>query len=1079
MSLQIVYGSSGIGKSYKMYKDVIALACKDDKESYQIIVPEQFTMETQKLIVKMHPGQGVMNIDASSFVRLAYRVFDENGIVLNKQLDDLGKDIIIRQLVEKNKDKLGVLAKNIDKMGYIEEIKSVISELLQYDISADKLKEVISNTTDYNLLNVKLNDILFIYNEFMTYIEDKYIASEELLDILCACIKDSEYVKTTTFILDGFTGFTPLQLKLIGELLKYSRDVIISFTIDANEKINVIKGVEELFYLPKDSISKLYNIAQFNEINIKEPIIMQGENQRFRESVELSHLEKNIFRYNFSSYKEIVNDIKIFECSKPKEEIERLIYEIKHLIVNENYRYKDIAVVTGNMDNYGEMTYKLFEQNNIPAFLDNKKNILSNPAIEGILALTDICLNDFDYASVFTYLKSGISDIAREHIDELENYVLAYGIRGKSRWSKEWLRKNKQLSTKEDYIKSINLYREAFLNEVMSFCDEIKKCVTAKDYCVQIYNYMLHANIQLKLDNMKSQFEANGKKALAKEYSQIFAKIIEVLDKIVELMGEDEISFREFVKLLKVGFKEVKVGIIPPTIDVVTIGDIERTRLKDIKALFLIGVNDGIIPIKLSGGSILSNRERQILDDNNFKIKPLLRENVFIQRYYLYLNLTKPSRRLYLSYSRSDFDGKEIRKSYLIDSITKIFTELRIEYVKEDDNYKDCIVIPKAKLYTENISQDIGNEVAKQLYGAILLGTISRLEKYAGCSFRYFLEYGLKLNERQIYEIDSADIGNLFHEAMERVSIMIKNSEYDFSNLPDSVRKEYVNQAVLEVAKAKDDDIYSDSARNEFIIEKTIAIMDKTIWAIGKQFENSLFKAKLYEKEFETDTYELDNGAMMRLRGVIDRIDVYEDDENVYIRIVDYKTGSNELKPVKMYNGLQLQLLAYMNAALDFKWDKNARPAAVMYYNIKDPVVDKLYDNEDESKLEEAVLKELRMQGYVNSDERVKEYMDPNYDTFATKRGQANIVDEKLVRDMGKFIIERMVEYGNRIIKGDISINPYKEGQEDYVCKYCPYKSVCRFNTPGCKFRKLENIDIVDYLKGGETDGDKVDTGAN
>ncbi len=1080
MALKIVYGSSGIGKSYKLYKDVITAALEDDKISYQIIVPEQFTMETQKIIVNMHPGKGVMNIDASSFVRLAHKVFDELGIRLNRQLDDLGKDIIIRQLVEKNKDKLHILSKNIDKMGYIEEIKSLISELLQYDISADGLKNVIENVKNYDTLSVKLKDVLLVYKEFISYIDGRYIAMEEVLEILSANVKESDYIKNTVFVLDGFTGFTPVQFKLIEELLKYSKEVIVTFTIDATERINVISGKEELFYLPKDNLLKLYDIAERNQIEIKKPLVMSGPNYRFKDSNELAFLEANIFRNNVKPYTEAVDNINIYECSNPKEEIEKAIYEIRKLIVKEKYRYREIAVVTGNMDNYGEMIYKLFEQNGIPAFLDNKKNILSNPAVEGIMSLLDICLNDFDYAAVFTYLKSGISNLEQDNIDELENYVLAYGIRGKKRWSGVWQRKNKRLSSRESYIDDINMWREAFLNEILEFNDGLKKCKTAKDYSVLLYNYMVSMDIQKKLELMRIKFETDNQKALAKEYSQIFGKIVEVLDKIVEFMGDDKLSFKEFGQILKIGLKEVKVGIIPPTIDVVTIGDVERTRLKDIKALFLVGVNDGVIPVKLSGGSILSTKERQILEDNNFKIKPLLSENVFVQRYYLYLNLTKPSHKLYLSYSRSGFDGKEIRKSYIIDNIIKIYKKLNITCVGSDDGYDDYIVIPKAKLYKDGFADNIGADTARLLYGSILLGSISRMEKYSKCQFQYFLEYGLKINERMIYELDDADIGNLFHGAIEKVHRMINTSSYEYTNLPDDVRREYVENAVKAMVVSKDDDIYSEDARNEFIVEKTIEILDKTVWSISKQLQLGQFVPIEFEREFETETFALSNGAMLRLKGVIDRIDAYEDDENIYIRIIDYKTSDNELKPKEIYNGLQLQLLTYLSAAMDFKWNKKAIPAAAMYYNIKDPIIDKIYDNDDGTKIENAILKECRMQGYVNSDERVKTYMDPEYETFAVKRKpNVNVISEKLIRDLGQFVIDKIVDYGDKIMNGDIAINPYKESDYSNSCGYCAYKEVCKFMPPADSYRKLEDVNVLEYLKGEKDNGGKVDTGTN
>ena len=443
MSLQIVAGGSGAGKSTYIYSDVIEKSMKYPEKNYIVVVPEQYTMATQKKLVDSHPRKGILNIDVVSFERLSYKVFEEIGGQNHPVLDDTGKNLIVRKVLGDNRDKLRYFGSNINKTGFVSELKSVISEFLQYDIDVKRLGEIRERVEDSRQLSAKLDDISVVYSAFKEYLADNYITSEEILSVLCSVIDRSENIKRSEIILDGFTGFTPIQYRLIELLLIYSGKVTVSVTADSREKLNVNEGIQQLFFMSKEMVSKLYRICDVIHVDVLNPIILDNEkNPRFV-SDEIAFLEKNIFRNNNQSYNKKCEDIKIITAQTPKEELNYCISEILRLTRYEGYRYRDIAIVSADMASYGILAGNICRQNRIPCFVDNKKPVTDNPFVEYIRSALEIIEKSFTYDSMFRYLRSGMSGISREDVDLLDNYCLAVGIRGSKQWHGTWVKKGR------------------------------------------------------------------------------------------------------------------------------------------------------------------------------------------------------------------------------------------------------------------------------------------------------------------------------------------------------------------------------------------------------------------------------------------------------------------------------------------------------------------------------------------------------------------------------------------------------------------------------------------------------------
>lgn len=1037
MSLQLILGSSGVGKSHHLYETIIKDSIVNSDTNYLMVVPEQFTMQTQRDMVAAHPNHGIMNIDILSFMRLAYRVFDELGGQDKVVLEDTGKSMILRKVVEQKKGELHLFQSNVKKQGFIGELKSMLSEVYQYSIGVDQLQNIIEELSNRPMLQNKLQDILTIYKGFQEYIEEKYITTEEILDVLYDKVEQSSFVKDSVICLDGFTGFTPSQTKLLTKLLRLCKKVYVTVTIDEREQ-SVADEEYQLFHLSKKTIASLQEIAISEQVPIDKPIWVRplkgGVPYRFKDSPGLAALEKNLFRYPRVAYNHEVEDISIHIAMNPAEEITFTTQQIKRLI-KEGYRYKDIAVVSGDISTYGRIIENIYEQEGIPFFIDNKKGILGNPAVELIRSVLEVIIRDFSYESMFRYLRCELVDVSKEEVDILENYALAMGIRGYGLWNKDWDRTYKSRGP-IDFIQ-INEARRNALEGLEDLRSVVKnKEATVKEISIAICTFLIQKRVGEKLLEYVKKFDELGRLSLAKEYKQVYPMIMELFEKMVELLGDEVIGIDEYSKLLDTGFEEIKVGIIPPSIDQIVVGDIERTRLKDIKALFFLGVNDGLIPKSSDSGGIISDMEREILLEHEVELAPTKRQKSFTEQFYLYLNLTKPTKHLYVTYSKVGTDGKSKKASYLISKLRQIFPKLKIqdcdeyktelsyilatkqgiEYLVEqirrysesstveDTFFKDNALFQE--LYSwycsdekrrgvleqviegafyENEENSLPKAVAKALYGNQLSGSVTRLERYAACAFAHFVSYGLRLLERQEYRLAVPDIGNIFHKAIDIFSNKVKKSEYHWYSIPDDVRDQFATEAVEEAAVGYGNQVILSSKRNAYMLERVMRITKRTIWALCSQVKKGKFEPEGFELQFsflddlESVNVELSEDSKIQLQGRIDRIDVYEEPEKnrLLVKVIDYKSGHSALDMGQVFYGLQLQLAVYLSATMELKQKQNpnvtVEPAGVFYYNIDDPIVDKTPD------VEQAILKELRMTGLVNDDMQVTKYLDTSF----------------------------------------------------------------------------------------------------
>ena len=1129
MSLRFYFGPSGSGKSHRIYEEIMQRAAQEPGRNFLIIVPDQFTMQTQKDLVMRSDRDGILNIDVLSFGRLSHRILEEVGTKEMPVLDDTGKSLVLQKVAADLKEQLLAMGSLLHKQGYIHEVKSAISEFMQYGISTQDMDKLITSAQKRGALAMKLKDLKTLYRGFQDYIRDHFITTEETLDVLRRSLSKSKILKGSVVVFDGFTGFTPIQNRLIQELMRVCAETIVTVTIGVGEDPYKMDGEQKLFHLSKKTVADLEKLAAEAEVERGEDLFVKGGLNRFAKAPALHYLEQNLFRYQYEPYAGEQQEIHMFEALSPREEVHQTALYIRHLIREQGMTYRDIAVVIGDLEGYASYVETEFGQLEIPCFLDRTRGIVLNPMIEYIKSALQLYIKDFSYDTVFHFLRSGMADISREEIDELENYVIRTGARGYRTYSRLFTRRTEELQgnaegseqAEEKTMERLNRIRQQFMDavEILHMGSQEK----AGDYVSHLYDFLEQNQVQQKLLNYQQQFEKEGDLSRAREYAQIYRLVMDLLDQVYELLGEEEISRQEFADILEAGFGEITVGTIPQNVDRIVVGDMERTRLKQVKVLFFLGVNDGNIPKNASKGGIISDMDREFLIESGTEMAPSPRQQMYIQRLYLYLNMTKPSEQLYLSYAKVNSEGKGIRPSYLIDTVRKLFPAMSVEYPQNrsrleqiegrqegarylaeelreyvegtlpeeerQDFYlmyrayeadaagRDLLTRAAFRRYRES---GLSRIVARALYGQQLENSVSRLETYAACACRHFLQYGLSLQEREEFGFEASDMGTVYHAVLENFAGKLAESNLTWWDFTEDFAAKAVKESVEAYAATYGETVLYSSARNEYAITRMSRILTRTVLTLQKHLKQGSFQPDDYELSFrfaeDLDSIHVDlsEDEKMHLQGRIDRIDVSEDAEHVYVKVIDYKSGNRKFDLAALYYGLQLQLVVYMNAAMEMESrkhpDKEIVPAALLYYHIDDPTIETPVELTDEQ-INEQILAKLRMNGVVNSDpevvERLDRYMQDKSVVIPVEKkkdgsfsARSGVLSREEMQLISSYVDAKIRSIGREILDGKIAANPYEKGNEE-ACTYCAYKKVCGFDgsIPGYEKRQLEDLD--------------------
>ena len=1014
MSYRFCFGASGSGKSSMLHSMLLERAGRafengeSAHENYVILVPDQYSMQTQKEIVTRSPQKGILNIDVLSFGRLTHKIFEETGVPKRAALDETGKSLLLKRVAGQCASSLSILGRSIHYPGMISEVKSVLSEFMQYRITDADLTRMSSHAKEcgQGALGARLSDLQTLYSAFIAGKKDRFITSEETLDLLAEAIPSSEWVKRSAFVLDGFTGFTPVQYRVITALIRYGREVTIALDYGKDDgpspdrvRGSGIAGREDaLFYLTRKTVCDIDRLAAREGLIRGSDLFVSGPDEvpeRFRNNPVLAHLERSIFRHpQLPCDVPADGRIRIFETDTPEEDVRQILIEIKRLTLSGGYRYRDISVVCGDLERYAPLFEKSAPGYGIPYYIDARVSAGLNPLTEAIRSVLKIRPQGYSYNAVFRYLRSGMSSLTREETDLLENYCLAHGIRGRRKWGISFDAQTEPL-------------RLRFLQEIEPVAGRIDEeriqASTAAERTKAVYAFMTGLSMEEKMAERSAAFEKAGDYVRGKQYSQLYRCVIDLLEQIYDLLGSEKISAQEYLELLETGFSEIWPGTLPQQADRVLIGDIERTRLSECSILFFSGVNDGNIPRGTSRGGLLSDLDREFLgaflSGSGTELSPAPRLEMCLQRLYLYMNMTKPSDALYLSFARTMPEGTTLRPSYLIRMIRNLFPDVAPEhpqllpadrqltgerdsvawlsgavreyaqgrtdeegssadavrtaygYLMRNGSVNTRVALEKIKeaAFLKYEPSAISRETAEAVYGRTIFGGISRMETAAQCLLRQFLQYGIKLSKRREYVIEPADTGTILHRSIDLFSQKLRMNGLSWEDFTPGDGQRLASESLRETAASYKDLLMYSTVRSESGLARMERILVRSIDTLQYQLQQGLFIPEAYEFSFgqgngaDAITFPLEGGRSLRLVGRIDRLDLCREDGSIFVKILDYKSGALDLDEELMRRGIQLQLLMYMEAVMR---DLSARnpgeeivPSAMLYYRITDPVI--------------------------------------------------------------------------------------------------------------------------------------------
>ena len=1096
MSLKIIYGKSGTGKSEYIFKEIAKKIEDEQKEKIYVITPEQFSFTAEKKLLDSIKASAVISAEVITFNRMAYRVMKELGSA-KTNLSSTGKSMLIYKILAEEKKNLKFIGKsqeNVDLIG------TQITEFKKHGVTVENLKNV-ADKTENKYLKAKLNDMLDVYEKYTEYIQNEYIDENDNLTILAENLDFVKDFDNSYIYIDEFVGFTYQEYEIIRKLLRKAKQIHITVCTDSINPDN--NPDKDLFYENKKTIDRLYNIAKQENCLIEKPVNLEKA-YRFK-TEELAHLEKNIYAIPYKKYEKDVNNINLFLAKNQYSEIKNVAENIVKLVRDKQFRYKDISVITKDLEGYANLCKAIFEKYNIPVFIDEKKDLSENVLVKYVLAVLNIFAKNWSYESVMEYIKTGlVNEVDDEDINIIENYALRWGIKGSKWYNGNWNFYNES----EEEQKKILFIREKIIVPLLSFKKELAKENTVKGITTRLYNYLIENHINTNIEEKIKELEEAGEIEKAKEYETSFKIIIDIFDEIVMVLGDKKINFEQYASILKIGLSTTGLGKIPLTQDQVTVGDVDRSRSHKVRAVFIIGLNDGMFPSVNSNEGFFNDQDREYLKTQGTELAKGTLEKLYDDNFNIYKAFSASEEKIYLSYASSDLEGKSLRPSILINRIKKMFPNLaeqsdviekQSEVIIEESTFETLLdklrdfrdgksiepiwfelynyYINSAKwkerlqnsirALNYNIkTEELDVNIVKKLYGDNLKTSVSRLEQYESCPFSYYLKYGLNLSEKEDFKIQSIDTGTFMHDVIDSFFEELHNMGIKVKEIEKEKIDEIVEEIIEEKLKLKKNYIFTGIPKYKVLSNRLSKVVKKSIEYIVDSLKNSEFEIMGNEvefkdgKEYPAIQIELENGKKVEITGKIDRIDIAKTPEGKYIRIIDYKSSTKNINLNEVVAGLQLQLLTYLDAVCNIE---DVLPAGVLYFNLIDPNI-KAKEKLDEEKIEQEIRKQFKMKGLILADIDIVKKMDTKLEkgnsniipAYIDKNGnlanKSSTITRQQFENLQKYTNKIIKQISNNILSGNIDIKPYykiKGGKTP--CEYCKYKSICNFNNGICK----------------------------
>jgi len=1099
--LNIYYGRESINKEKFIFDHI--------NKKTLLLVPDQFTLEAEQRAFSVLGVKGLMDLEIISPSRLGFRILAKVGGNKIMHVDKYGRHMLLTKILSNEKENLEAF-KGLEKMpAFIEMINNLISEMKQYNTSPDQLTEIMAGIEDNFLLHKKLKDIQRIYKKYEDYIQDRYVDTEDYVNLFISKLEKFEEIRSCDIWIWGFDYFTPKNLDLIRELMRHAISVNVVMTYDEGCRD------EEVFEITGSMINKLTLMAEeenqgFAKNKIGAEYLVKGEKGRHQ---ALADLEEELFSLPLRESGE-TEGITLINAANIYAEVESAAAFIVELVRDKGLRFRDVVVICNDMEIRGSIIKRTFEEYGLPIFLDKKRNALHHPILEFVSALIDINSRGWLSQDVFRLAKTGLSDLTNDKVEELENYVYKYRIRGNA-WKKEF--EKGETEYQPAGLAQINLIRSKLIKPILQFEEKYKEAVTVEEKVRALY-YYLNNQVQLpnKLEELIQIQIENNHQEIADETSQIWGILVGILEQLIELLGQEKIPNREFAKVLASGFEAIEIGLIPPTLDRIMVGTMQRTRGSALKALVIIGANDGVLPQDSVNEGLLSEDEKAKLYDSKAEICKIDELRIKEEKLAIYKTLSMPEKYLWIGYSISDTEGKELKQSSVFDKISQIFHLVEIEkdivsrgnpmelisakenavkhmtlavrkgleglpvekewsqvvgwYRKEDPETIDRL--SKGIFYSGKL-ESLGANISKKLFRKELEKPLklspSSVEKYGRCPFAFLMAYGLKPDERRVYEIAGREIGDVYHNCLMKMSMELSKDggEITAENSPWMTITEeectgLIDRIIEEETFDYKEGLFFMGAAENYKKQRIKKVCTQVAWVMVNHVRQGTIKRVEFEAEFGNGEEKIFPAIEVNLgeetiliEGKIDRVDVLKNNST---KIIDYKSGREKFDIEEVKAGYRLQLMLYLKAAQDAV-DPNVVGGGVFYFQIDEPIIDvsQMGQNLDLEKIDGEMLKSFKLDGIMLDDTEVIKSIAGEFTGYSkifsireSKEGIKGTSEGKLLSNeeflqLRKAVDEKMMELCRDIVSGEVQAKP-KKTKTAKACDYCQYKSVCGFD---------------------------------
>ena len=843
----------------------------------------------------------------------------------------------------------------------------------------------------------------------------------------------------------------------------------------------------------------MLNLVEENEFKLEEAVALDKQ-YRFK-TEELKHLSDNIYNIKSTKYEKNVENIELFLAKNDYSEVEEIAKKISKLVREEKLRYRDISIITKNIENYSSLIRAIFNKYEIPVFIDEKRDLNQNVIIQYVLSILEVLNRNFSLDSVFSYIKLGFLELEDDEIFKLENYCTKWGIK-QSKWKKDFIYELDD-ENKKQQIERLNELRKQIIEPLLNLQEKIKKEKTAENITKEIYSFMQEQNIEEKIINKIEKLEENNLIDLASEYKTSYKTILDILDEIIVIFNKEKMTLDEYSKILKIGLKNSGLGKIPGTQDQVIFGDVDRSRSHKVNTVFIIGLNDGVFPSVNKDEGFFNDLDREKLKQNGIELAKGTIDRLYEDNFNIYKTFTTAENRIYLSYLSADSEGKSLRPSTLIGKIKKMFPKLeeksdvitkkyeivnkiityeelieniaklkneeQIEeiwydiynYYKSQNDWNKKLVEDLNGLSYTNLPDKIKKENIDKLYGNTLNTSISRLEKYRSCPFSYYLQYGLKLKEKEQLKIKSFNTGSFMHETIDEFFDYVKQENLNLSELEEDEILKIVSKIIDEDLNLEKNRIFTTTAKYKVLVRRLKRIVSKALKYIIETIIYSDFNIDGTEIEFSKKgkykpiVLELDGGKKVEITGKIDRIDTANSEDGKYLRIIDYKSSAKNIDLNEVYAGLQIQLLTYTDAICK---QEDIMPAGIFYFSLLEQMV-KAEKKITDEEIEDMIRKNFKMKGLIIADVKIIKMNDNTLKSGSSKLVPAaltasgsinekwtNGVKSEEFKILQEYIYKTIKDISKEILSGNIDLKPYyKKGKTP--CEYCEYKAICGFNS--------------------------------